>query len=110
MADGKLNIADRNAIQAAARLIEKKGWTQGAPARSATGERLDDARSPEATCYCLLGSLMAVSEDRFQYERLYNAVYHANKEVLGDRLLWIWNDFFANHAGEVTAAIRRAAA
>ena len=44
-------------LDAAAELIETKGWTRGAFARNAHGYSVS-AREPDATCYCLEGALV----------------------------------------------------
>lgn len=44
-------------IEGAIKLLKEKGWTQGAGARDAKGNRVD-ATNPEATCYCLVGALL----------------------------------------------------
>jgi len=43
-------------IEGAIKLLKEKGWTQGAGARDAKGNRVA-ATNPEATCYCLVGAL-----------------------------------------------------
>ena len=43
-------------IEGAITLLKEKGWTQGAGARDAKGNRVSET-NPEATCYCLVGAL-----------------------------------------------------
>lgn len=103
-----LTNADRNALERAARLIETKGWTTGAPARDAENKRLSNAKDQRASCYCTLGALWAASEDETQYDRLYKAVVGALPN--SNHLVWVFNDYEARDASDVTALFRRAAA
>jgi hypothetical protein len=103
-----------NALEEAAQLIEKKGWTQGFAAQDAHG-RTVDPKSPEAVCYCLVGALGAAATSEVSQGHLYELLTKANKDTfahpynLGQTVFaWVWNDYYATSAVQVAAAIRKA--
>ena len=58
----------KNALGAAADLIECKGWTQGQMARDSLGGSVH-VESDTATCFCAAGAILKVCDDKRRYRR-----------------------------------------
>jgi hypothetical protein len=94
-------------LDKAADLITPDGaWTQGHGAHKADGN-ITGARSPDATCWCLHGAVLAASGQPFA-DRAEAFVERAlGMEHITDA--YDWNDDPARTQPEVVAALRKAA-
>jgi hypothetical protein len=75
-------------LRAAERLSKPGAWTQDASARDAHGIPVG-SKSPDATCWCLLGAIVAEAKTR-QHEA--RAILRLNEEV-GYRSASQFNDY-----------------
>ena len=90
-------------ILIAARAKLAQGWTQGWYAKNKQGQHLS-VHSPDATCWCSIGALIAVSgptDDFSACERLLN-------EVVSDNGIVTFNDRPWRTQAEVLAAFDKA--
>lgn len=98
-------------LNAAADLLETKGWTKGTYARDAHGESCQ-VTSRKATCFCLDGALRRVLiprtwKGRMSFE-MKDALCLQIEKFLGIQSLIDWNDT-RRSAKPVIAALRGAA-
>lgn len=92
----------------AADLIEQKGWTQGAYARS--GEFEVSSLHREATCYCTIGAIIcATGEARMLGRGVVDGTKARLFAMIGDHDIVSWNDTPGRTKEEVVEALRRAA-
>lgn len=93
-------------LTAAADLIEPEGWwTQGATARTSTGERAVIAE-PDAACWCMIGAVWEVAGWLGPIGEAEGALL----DLLGVGNVARWNDAPERTQAEVVAALRAAAA
>lgn len=84
----------------------ERGWTQGASARDAAGERVYLAHDPKAVCWCLVGAIQAEERKQFRAsDALYNVLFDKLPRK-GFRNLSEWNDEPGRTRDEVLALLR----
>lgn len=91
-----------------ARFLIEKGWTQGAPARTARG-RVVLAHDRTARCFCLVAALYWAADLIGADARQQNRAYMALKRLIKGSLSG-WNDEEGRTREEVLALIDRAIA
>jgi hypothetical protein len=88
----------------AANLLEKGAWTQGTLARSKYGAPIDVV-SDNAVCYCMIGALYKVSNNRPPV-----LIFDAIRSALSIKDIAMWNDGKNRKQEEVVQALRKVAA
>lgn len=91
----------------ARKLIDEKGWTQGAMFRSSTGVKLSFLKKEQTASYCMVGALRA------QYRpdpSIYGQVQELLHDVIGEEWasLESWNDQPGRTKEEVLAVFDKA--
>lgn len=84
--------------------ITADNWCQGAYARDANGNALNDITSPDACKWCAYGHLMVAFKNHADYMPAVRRV----EDELGVNYLTNWNDLPGRKAEDVQAAFDKA--
>ena len=99
-------------LDAAADLIERTGWTRGTVARNLNKERVA-VNSPDAACFCLMGSVMRVARPKSNITMLFapeQRSYDFLRKAIGDDFgIPTWNDEICRSKRQAVAKLRAAA-
>jgi hypothetical protein len=99
-------------LQRAAKLLRKKRWSKGAPARDAAGAEVDPA-DPRATAFCIAGAFMRAGTclDTATVRKGMALLHRAAREMAGDDAadLFDLNDNPQTAKKDAVAVLARAA-